>query len=92
MCLIIFLNMLGLIQILALEKNSRRLGHHLKAIVTSVVPLAQRAANRPGQPEALSVLSLLMKHAHQIKDTILHHLDPFPDSPVFAEVNRIYYR
>lgn len=76
-------------QTLALEKNGKRLGHHLKAIVTSIVPLAQRV-NKPGQLEALSVLSLLMKQT-QIKDAILH-LDPFPDSPVFAEINRIYYR
>jgi hypothetical protein len=76
-------------QALALERNGKRLGHHLKAIVTAIVPLAQRA-NKPGQPEALAALSLLMKQT-QLKDAILH-LDPFPGIPAFVEINRIYYR
>jgi len=75
-----------LFQKLALEKNSKGLGHHLKAIVTALVSMAQK----PFQSAAISILHLLIQQ-EKLKDAILH-LDPFPDMAIFMKINQVYLK
>ncbi len=74
-----------------MEQVGSRLGRHLKVIVTSLVPFAQKIGHIM-QAEAMAVLHFLIDDKNESLKQAISNLDPFPDSKPFEELNIAYYR
>jgi len=75
------------------EKKASILGHHLKVIVTTLMPFAQKQKDPQLQREVISVLETLINEDVEAElGSNIALLDPFDDNPIFAEINRVYYK